>query len=332
MLAGGAAPAIAGGAARRPVHPTMSTSATIAEHLAALSPIDDVRATADYRRRGGGGAGAPRAPELRGRRDERGHVRRERIVGAGGPVGAASERRPARRPGAHRDQGGMRRRRLRRVHGPARRRAGERVHDAGRAPRRSAGADARGTDASGECRGCSVVPDARRRAVRDLHARHAGVGGGAPAGHAGAHRAAGDGRARRRALPLHGLPQDHRGRDERAARPRSPSRRPRSARPSGHRVRRVDGQRKVDGTDVFGADESPDGALVDPGGALAVPSGPLPARRPGRVRRRAPGRRRGVHRGRHPRPQPVRRDPGDRRSARVRGATRRCASGARRSR
>ena len=30
----------------------------------------------------------------------------------------------------------------------------------------------------------------------------------------------------------------------------------------GHRVRRVDGQRKVDGTDVFGADDSPAGALV----------------------------------------------------------------------
>jgi aldehyde oxidoreductase len=30
----------------------------------------------------------------------------------------------------------------------------------------------------------------------------------------------------------------------------------------GHRVRRVDGQRKVDGTDVFGADETPDGSLV----------------------------------------------------------------------
>jgi CO/xanthine dehydrogenase Mo-binding subunit len=30
----------------------------------------------------------------------------------------------------------------------------------------------------------------------------------------------------------------------------------------GHRVRRVDGQRKVEGKDVFGADDSPDGALV----------------------------------------------------------------------
>ena len=30
----------------------------------------------------------------------------------------------------------------------------------------------------------------------------------------------------------------------------------------GHRVRRVDGQRKVDGTDVFGDDETPEGALV----------------------------------------------------------------------
>ncbi len=30
----------------------------------------------------------------------------------------------------------------------------------------------------------------------------------------------------------------------------------------GHRVRRVDGERKVNGTDVFGADQAPDGALV----------------------------------------------------------------------
>ena len=30
----------------------------------------------------------------------------------------------------------------------------------------------------------------------------------------------------------------------------------------GHRARRVDGERKVNGTDVFGADQAPDGALV----------------------------------------------------------------------
>ena len=92
--------------------------------------------------------------------------------------------------------------------------------------------DARGTARERRVpRLANGVPDARRGAVRHLHAGHAGVGGRAPAGHAGAHRAAGDGCPRRRALPLHGLPQDHRGRDERAARPRSPSRRRRSARP-----------------------------------------------------------------------------------------------------
>ena len=86
----------------------------------------------------------------------------------------------------------------------------------------------------------------------------------------------------------------------------------------GQRVQRVDGLRKVDGTDVFGSDETPRGSARDQDRALALPSGPFRARRPGRVRRRIAGGRRGHDRVRHPRPQRVRRDPGDRRSAGVR--------------
>ena len=58
----------------------------------------------------------------------------------------------------------------------------------------------------------------------------------------------------------------------------------------------------------------------DPDRALAVPSRALPAGRSGRVRRGVAGGRRGDDRVRHRRPQPVRRDPGDGRSAGVRRA------------
>ena len=212
----------------------------------------------------------------------------------------------------------MRRGRLRRVHGPARRRARERVHDVGGAPRGPASGNARGTARERRVpRTANGVPDARRSAVRHLHTRHAGVGRRALAGHAGAHRTAGDGRARRRPLPLHGLPQDHRGRDERrrggghrtATTGRQGGRTSRSARrrpTQGGRHGRV--RRRRD------ARRSP----RHPDRALAVPPGPLPVRRPGRVRRRIAGSRRGHDRVRHPRPQRVRRDPGDRRSAGVR--------------
>ena len=72
----------------------------------------------------------------------------------------------------------------------------------------------------------------------------------------------------------------------------------------GHRVRRVDGQRKVEGTDVFGADDSPAGALV-----IRIVRSPFHRARfqlgrPGRVRRCLAGRRRGHDRGRHRGPQP----------------------------
>ena len=51
----------------------------------------------------------------------------------------------------------------------------------------------------------------RRRPVRHLHARHADGRGGAAAQQRGAERSRRAGRARRRALPLHRLPQDRRG-------------------------------------------------------------------------------------------------------------------------
>ena len=54
------------------------------------------------------------------------------------------------------------------------------------------------------------LPGARRRAVRHLHARHADGGSRPARPRADADQAAGRGRHRRRAVPLHRLPQDRR--------------------------------------------------------------------------------------------------------------------------
>ena len=86
----------------------------------------------------------------------------------------------------------------------------------------------------------------------------------------------------------------------------------------GHRVRRVDGERKVNGTDVFGADEAPDGALV-----IRIVRSPYHRARfqlgdlAGYIAAIA-GCRGGADRVRHRRPQPLRRDPSHGRSAGVR--------------
>ena len=204
------------------------------------------------------------------------------------------------------------------------RRTGDRVHDVGRAPRRSAGGDPRGPPR--ERRGHAAagrVPRARRRAVRHLHARHAGVGGGAPASHVHAHRAAGHGRPRRCAVPLHRLPQDRRRGHGRACgrhghravaaagRQGGGSPRPAGRRPTqGERHRRLRRRR--------GARRS----AHDPHRPLSPPPGELPARRHRRLRRGDAGRRGGADRGRRRGQQPVRRDPRHGRSARVRRGTR----------
>ena len=165
------------------------------------------------------------------------------------------------------------------------------------------------------------VPDARRGAVRHLHARHAGIGGRPLARHAGAHRATGDGCPRWRPLPLHGVPQDHHRRDERG---RGRGRRAVTSGRQGRRSSRATRGRTTQGGrhGCVRRRRLPRRGPRHPGGAFAVPPSPLPAGRPGRVRRCVTGGRSGPDRGRHPRPQPLRRDPGDRRSAGLRGTRR----------
>ena len=106
-------------------------------------------------------------------------------------------------------------------------------------------------------------------------------------------------RARRRALPLHRLPQDHRRRARRvrrASRSTAPARRPAHA--VGASPIRLDGMPKVTGTDRFGADAFPPTRCS----VLVVRSphyrAPLHLRRPRRLRRAPSRRRRRLHRRR----------------------------------
>ena len=157
--------------------------ATIDEHLAALSPIDDVRATADYRRRAAAELFAPRAHALRGRR----------MSAVTFDVNGSSVRadRSARRlSDLLRDELGLTATKVGCDAGDCGLCTvlvdGEPVSacmtPVGR-PRGPARGDARGTARERRVpRIADGVPGARRRAVRHLHAGHAGVGRGPPAG------------------------------------------------------------------------------------------------------------------------------------------------------
>ena len=153
---------------------------------------------------------------------------------------AAARRRAARRPRPHRHEGRLPRRRLRRLHGAARRRAGVRVHRRARLVRGPRRHDGR---RPGRGRRHAVAAAAglrrpRRGAVRRLHAGHADERRGAAAREPAAWRSRGAGRARRRALPLHRLPQDRRGRARGRRRAvRRPSRRPAAGHAVGARAR-----------------------------------------------------------------------------------------------
>ena len=171
-----------------------------------------------------------------------GHAITFEVNGAAGfgrrASGDAAVFRAARRAQAHRHQGRLRRRRLRRLHGAARRRAGLRVPRACGFGRRPFGADRRGPRQWQAVGAAGLLPRAWRGAMRHLHARPAGDGDGAAGKECAALRDRGQGCARRRALPLHRLSQDHRGGDGGvAARRRCLDKGicPHRARPSAHR-------------------------------------------------------------------------------------------------
>ena len=157
----------------------------------------------------------------------------------------------------------------------------------------------------------------RRRPVRRLHPRHAGRRRRAPRPRPAPDRGRGRRRPRRRALPLHRLPPDHRRRPRRHRRAAARASPPAGA-AIGARLPRLDGRPKVDGTERFGADASPAGRPHAPRHPLAASARRLRLRRPRRLGRRPSRRRRGAHRRRHPRPQPLRRHPALRRPARPR--------------
>ena len=191
-----------------------------------------------------------------------------------------------------------------------------------------------GLAAGGAARPAGRVPPPRRSAMRHLHARHADGGDRPPRRAAAAERGRDRRRPRRRPLPLHRLPEDHRRRPRRRhprRAPRSPARRRRGRRapPPARRPGQGRRQRRLRRRSLASRRPRPEG------GPLAAPARRLPLRRPRRLGGRAPRGGGGPHRRRHPRPQPLRRDPALRRPAgagRGRDALPRRGGGARRLR
>ena len=260
--------------------------------LAGLAPIDDVRAPAAYRREAAlvlvRRAIAELAPMTPARPTFR--VNGADVSVLGDPMRRLTE---VLRDdlGPDRDEGRLRRRRLRRVHGPAGRRPGLRLPRAARPARPAATwPRSRAWPTATRLRaGPGRLPVRRGRPVRDLHAGHAHGGRRAARDPPAPDRGAGPGRARRRPLPLHRLPQDRRGGPDRvgdARRRRWPTR-PAAGAAVGARIARVDGVDQVTGATRFGADEAPADALDAPGRPLAARPCPVHARRPRRPPRRA---------------------------------------------
>ena len=149
------------------------------------------------------------------------HAQREAGVGARASAEAAA-RRAARGLRPDRHQGRLRRRRVRRVHGAARRTGRQLVPRAGRAGGGREGGDDRGAEAAAHPLQRAFV-EARRRAVRHLHAGH--DHGGRRAGTAPDARRRAHG-PRRQHLPLHRVRGDLQGHQE--GRSQKPSRTRRS--------------------------------------------------------------------------------------------------------
>ena len=144
-------------------------------------------------------------------------------------------------------------------------------------------------------------------------------------------RGGGRGRARRRALPLHRLPQDRRRGAATPGARREPAPAPAAGAAVGARLPRLDGRAKVEGREAFGADAWRPGGLVlkavrSPHARAAFAFGDLAAWAAARPEVAAV-----FTAARHPRPQPLRRHPALRRPAgagRRRGAVPRRGGGA----
>ena len=185
--------------------------------------------------------------ESRSRHDRlRGQRRRrlgQRAAGQKAVLGAPRRARP------DRHQGRLRRRRLRRLHRPARRRSGLRLPGSGGRRCRPRGAHRRRPRQRQIVCAAGLLPRAWRRAMRHLHAGFPGGGHGAARAKRRAVRAGGPRCAGRCALPLHRLPQDHRGRAARlapcrVARPAHAGQRPRRRRVADQARRRAQGHRR----------------------------------------------------------------------------------------
>src|SRR5881396_3808869 len=202
----------------------------------------------------GGRRESPRTLPQDQRRDARG--------AHGAPSHAA--RRAARRPRSDGHEGELPRGRVRRLHGAPRQARGERVHPAGRSvpgPRhrhhRRLGVGWWAPPAA------AGVRRARRRAMRLLHSGHDPLGQGLPRRVPRGERGRDPRGARRESLPLHWLPENHRGRCHRGPRAlrREDNTMSTGPRVVGQRLPRLDAPGKVTGTAVYAADFALPGML-----------------------------------------------------------------------
>jgi len=106
-------------------------------------------------------------------------------------------------------------------------------------------------------------------------------------------------RARRRPLPLHRIPQDHQRCPRRSSNHRKRNT-PASGTAVGQRLIRLDGLRKVNGTEIFGADEIPANCLTVRAFA-PLPPRQVPVRRSKNFRSHQSRNRSHLHRQRRPR-------------------------------
>ena len=212
-------------------------------------------------------------------------------VGATFPRGTRLSQRTARRARPDRHQDRLRRRRLRRLHGAARWRAGLRLPGAVRPGRGPRGDDRRRASAASG----SSSTRCRRRSSRTARPNAASARPACwwpPPRLLAAQRRSRprhevDGRARRRAVPLHRLPQDHRGGAGAPTRTAAGRARRRRARRSARAWRGSTAAEGRPARESFGADGFPADALLAARRPLARITARASASAISRLRRRA---------------------------------------------